>query len=466
MSDDSVLRWDELRARLAATAGMRPVGLRHVVVGPGALGRLRSTVDELAAGRPGEIVVLRDGVPKMVGTADLHATVAAALAPARELTLTGRHGHVQADEVTSDAAIAGVAGAAVLVTVGSGTLADLGKLAAARNGAAHVIVQTAASVNGFADDQSVLLRSGVKRTVASGWPDALIVDADVLAAAPAALNRAGVGDLLAMFTAPADWLLATEVGFPDGYQAAAVDLVRPYGDRLLAASARLVANDRAALTLLAELLTLSGVSMGAAGCTSPSSGMEHLISHLLEMRASAHGHPAASHGAQVGVGTLVAAALWARVRLALAGPATPEVRLPDADAARRRVEAAFLPLDPTGATAAECWRAYAEKLRRLADSLPRLRRLLGTWTEFDARLDGLLLAPDRLVGALAELGAPTGFAALRPEYTPEVAAWAIGNAHLMRERFTVADLADLLGAGGPTGVEAVLTDLAALGAGR
>lgn len=469
INGDSVLDWDSLRGRLSDTAGLRPLGLGQVYVGPRAVVRLPGVVAGLGAGRTGETVLLRDGVAKRIGSHDLHSVVTTALrldGPVRDLVLSGGHGTVHADEETVDAVLAGTAGARVLVTVGSGTLADLGKVAAAAHRLPHVIVQTAASVNGFADDQSVLLRSGVKRTVASRWPDALIVDADILAAAPPELNRAGVGDLMSMFTALPDWLLASTVGFNAGYHQTPVDMVRPHGERLLALAPRLAAADPGALAVLAELLTLSGVSMGVAGCTSPSSGMEHLISHLLDMHAAANGHDPDSHGAQVGVGSVVAAATWARVRAMLGTGAVPDIRLPDPDGAKRRIEDAFLPLDATGRTAAECWAAYSVKLRELGRLLPRLRRLLALWRPLDKQLGQLLVGPARLTDTLGVLGAPVKFADLRPGYGPEVARWAITNAHLMRERFTIADLGDLLGLGGPEGSEAVLADLVTVGAGQ
>jgi len=465
----NIVDWEQLPARLAADAGFLPIGIRQILIGAGVLDRLPAAVAELRAGRTGETVLLRDTVAKRHGDRDLHAAVAAALGstgPVREVVLAGAHGVLHADEAATEAVVARTAGAAVLVTVGSGTLADLGKVAAAAHDLPHAVVQTAASVNGFADDQSVLLRSGVKRTVASRYPDVLVVDADVLACAPAALNRAGVGDLLSMFTAPADWLLADRAGFPAGYQQAAVDLVRPHGELLLGLAPQLAAADPGALARLAELLTLSGMSMGVSGCTTPSSGLEHLVSHLLDMHASAGGYDPGSHGSQVGVGSLVASVTWARVRGALAAGTAAQLTLPTPDEARSRVEAAFGHLDPGGRTAAECWNAYSVKLGLLNDRLPQLRELLERWEEFDARAGAVLIAPERLAGTLAVLGAPTRFADLGPGYAPEVARWAIGSAHLMRERFTVADLADLLGLGGPAGTEAVLSDLAALGAGR
>src|SRR5260370_24349426 len=112
-------------------------------------------------------------------------------------------GFVHADEATVGAAAAAAAGAGCVVTVGSGTITDIGK-AAAPGAAPLVAVQTATSVNGYADPFSVLLRQGVKRTTASRWPDALGIDPGVLQDAPPDLNRAGAGDLMAMFTATPD----------------------------------------------------------------------------------------------------------------------------------------------------------------------------------------------------------------------------------------------------------------------
>ena len=143
-------------------------------------------------------------------------------------------GSVHADEQTVAAARAQAAGACCVVTVGSGTITDIGKAAAAA-GTALVAVQTATSVNGYADPFSVLLRDGVKRTTPTRWPDALIIDPDVLCGAPADLNLAGLGDMSAMFTATADWYLASVLR-ADGppYSARVADLVRPHCERMLA----------------------------------------------------------------------------------------------------------------------------------------------------------------------------------------------------------------------------------------
>ena len=87
------------------------------------------------------------------------------------------------------------------------------------------LTTTRVVVAGTGDDQSVLLVDGVKRTTQTAWPDALVV-ADLLAEAPMALNLAGIGDLAAMFTAAADWRLASMLGMGGVYSEPVAAMVR------------------------------------------------------------------------------------------------------------------------------------------------------------------------------------------------------------------------------------------------
>jgi glycerol-1-phosphate dehydrogenase [NAD(P)+] len=355
------------------------------------------------------------------------------------------------------------AGAGALVTVGSGTLADIGKAASKQlGGLPHVIVQTATSVNGFADDQSVLLVDNVKRTVPTRWADALIADTEVLAGAPARLNAAGVGDLMAMFTAPADWQLATLLNMGSGYSPRLVAMVRDCGPDLLRAAARLADRDPQAIECVARILTLSGITMGAAGTTAPSSGAEHTISHLIEMAGNRLGRPSAFHGAQVGASTVLAALVWQRVRgLLTSGPV--RLRFPADDELEPMVRTAFDQVDPTGTMSEECWRLYRTKLARWRDNSDRLVRT--DWAEVEAAVAPLLLEPGVLVDALASAGSPTRFSELDPPVPPDTAAWALANCHLMRDRFTIVDLAWFLGAWNADVAQDVLAEARRLGAG-
>jgi len=396
-----------VRSELAAAAGhgaLQPLGLDQVIDGDGALGRLTAAV--ASRKRPeGPVIVLAAATPMTVDGRDLRAEITWLIGDPEWVTVGSPDGHLHADEATVAAARAAAAGSGCVVSVGSGTLTDIGK-AAAPAGVPLVAVQTATSVNGYSDPFSVLLRTGVKRTTPSRWPDALVIDPAVLASAPGDLNRAGLGDLVSMFTCTADWYLAGAVGLDPTYSPAVAGLNRRYGERLLGLAAGDLLSP-ASLAELARILTLSGIAMGVAGSTAPSSGMEHMISHLLEMAAGARGQAGSYHGTQVGVATLVAAATWAHVRRAIDGGALgrPAV-LPDPDQARDKITAAFKDLDETGAMAAECFADYSKKLRALACGDP-LARLRDGWEKHDAALGAVLGSPAARSAAASSAGSPS-----------------------------------------------------------
>jgi glycerol-1-phosphate dehydrogenase [NAD(P)+] len=101
------------------------------------------------------------------------------------------------------------------------------------------------------------------------------------------MNLAGFGDLISMWTAPADWYLVSAVGMDDSYYEAPVALVREQARELLENAARL--RDPEALDKLARVLTLSGFNLRVAKKTAPLSGTEHLVSHLVDMAAEQYG---------------------------------------------------------------------------------------------------------------------------------------------------------------------------------
>jgi glycerol-1-phosphate dehydrogenase [NAD(P)+] len=440
------------------------VGIARIEIGAHALATLESVIGSLA--RHDSIAVLTDraqyvsasGTTVKPGLIERLAT----LGTPRVVWLEG---DVHADEQTVASAADQCAGADLVVTIGSGTLCDIGKVAAGNR--PHVVVQTAASVNGFADDQSVLLINGVKRTTHSAWPTALVVDTDVLSGAPLLLNRSGLGDMISMFTAPADWYLASLVDLDRGWSREAALMTRRYGDDLRGIAGGIGAADPAALSSLAEFVTLSGISMGVAGQTSPSSGMEHTVSHLLDMADGARHRPNAHHGAQVGVATVVVSVLWRRMLERLASGSLAAIALPTAAEAEARVRAAFDWMDEDGATSTECWTDYSQKLEHLrsTDAPGRIASAVASWSTHDAFLDELLESPERIVAALKAAGAPTRFSELENASEPDDVVWAISNCHLMRNRFTIADLAYLTGNWTPESIESVLAEAADLGAG-
>jgi glycerol-1-phosphate dehydrogenase [NAD(P)+] len=194
--------------------------------------------------------------------------------------------------------------------------------------------------------------------------------------------------------------------------------------------------------------------MGVAGTTAPCSGFEHTVSHLLEMAGA---RPL--HGAGVGALTVLAAMLWERVRTVARAGGLRALRFPTAAEMEPRVRAAFAERDLRSGDA--CWRAYAAKLDRWNARRDELTTLWERWP--DAEFDGLLASPERLVAALRAARAPVRLTQLGVRDV--TARWALAHGHLMRDRFTVADLAFFMGIWEDSDVDALLVSAARLGAG-
>jgi glycerol-1-phosphate dehydrogenase [NAD(P)+] len=431
-------------------ARLHSIGLKEVVRGRGAMETLPDVMQRVGVDAGDSIVVLSDTTPKSYHGGDVMKVALKALRPSFHVTLvkieaTPPAHFVRADEATIAKTIATTRldSPRALVSVGSGTVVDIGKVVAHHVGIPHVVVQTAASVNGFSDNQSVLLIEGVKRTTPSRWPDALIIDPWVVAEAPLAMTRSGLGDELSMFSASADWYLASALGFDASYSPTLVTMMRPDVERLTMLSRRLGHGDHEAVDLLASCLTAGGLAMGVAGRTAPSSGTEHLISHVLEMRTDARDERGASHGSQVGVASVFAALLWQQVRTRLSSGAASVTASYLAN--RERVENAFAELDPSGAMAEECWRAYSKKAAWIHSHLEDIQYVLDHWSAHDDEVATLLKPAAFVASTLCDAGAPATFAQLDPAPDASVVLWAISNCHLMRDRFSVIDLAELIG---------------------
>jgi glycerol-1-phosphate dehydrogenase [NAD(P)+] len=456
----SVLRTADPEGRLA------PIGMRRIEIGPDTLSLLPEMVADLARGP--RVVLVMDGTPMRRAGRDLKADVRHVLEEqfTPEVAVIGAgkpalHG----DEGDLAETTAAVRGADCVVSVGSGTITDLCKEATrAAGGLPFVVVQTAASVNAFSDDLAVLMKDGVKRTIRSRWPDALVIDLQTLADAPRAMNLAGFGDLLAVWTAPADWYLASVLGMDDFYHPAPVAMLREPAQALLAAGAllgsagALSGHAPRALDLLARVLTLSGFTMGVTGKTTPLSGTEHLIGHLIDMAALHSGRPTALHGAQVGIATVHAAAAW-QIFLTEFDPGAVDIErlFPETAAMESVVRGAFAEIDPDGRAGRECWSDYRKKLERWRTAGPSIEAFLSNWPTHRAALEAMLAPPERLRAALEAAGAPTGSDQLTPSIDAAVVRWALLNCHLMRNRFTLADLLYMLGWWNAAFVERLLT---------
>jgi glycerol-1-phosphate dehydrogenase [NAD(P)+] len=175
------------------------------------------------------------------------------------------------------------------------------------------------------------------------------------------------------------------------------------------------------------------------------SGVEHLVSHMLDQHHAGHHLPIGLHGAQVGAAAVVAAAAWELLFDRLAAGPTPELdeQALDLEQARARVGRAFADLD--AGIAAECWHDYERKLAAVTAAHGRLTEVLRQWSGHEPQLRRLVRPSAEIAAALRAAGAPATPAELDPVVSRPLWRWAVANCALMRNRFTVIDLLTLLG---------------------
>ena len=163
---------------------------------------------------------------------------------------------------------------------------------------------------------------------------------------------------------------------------------------------------------------------------------------MLDLHHAAHHQPIGLHGAQVGVATLVATKLW---RWVIDGDLIQPTLLKKPDAAKleTRVRKAFGHLDVS--IADECLRDCLKKQALIEKNWAKFESVVENWKQHCAEFDTMVQPPEKLRPALQVSGAPATFAELHPSITPELARWAVANCFVMRNRFNLVDLLDLMG---------------------
>jgi glycerol-1-phosphate dehydrogenase [NAD(P)+] len=450
----------DMRALKARLAGLpeadrfKPFELDRVEIGPDALLRLPALLGELT-GAPGPVLVVQDATPMRRGDDDLKALVGRLLTEAgweveTAILAAGEDGQAHADEATVESVRARLRPGLAVVSVGSGTVTDVAKHACYTYEQEHarlplVSIATANTMVAYSARMAVIARHGVKRTSTSRLADVLIMDTTVLRDAPPESGLAGIGDAAAMEVAFGDWWLGRRFGLGNWLDAS-FELVTDVRELLGPWAGRMGARTPEGLEVQSRLMVLCGLTATIAGESAPLSGYEHVTSHMLDMSAAHFGRPVGSHGAQVGMAVLPCSVAF-NLLIDELDPAKVEVDAcyPDPETMRARVLATFQPLDPTGAMGEECWRDYSRKLDGWRGARAEFESFLAKWPEERARLRALVPPAERCVEALATAGLPLRFEDLPTPIPEEQARWAFANAHLMRNRFSSADLLHFLG---------------------
>ena len=197
----------------------------------------------------------------------------------------------------------------IVISVGSGTINDIGRHFSFVRNMPFMLVATAPSMDGLTSASAPLIQNNMKITFDSQAPLALICDLDILCQAPDRMLSAGVGDILGKYNALADWQLSRIIN--DEYFCPTIaGIMNTAVDKTLSAADRILQRDPADVATVTEGLVLSGMAMDFSGNSRPASGAEHHLSHFFEMMFLFDGRPAVLHGTKVGIGTVLALRMY------------------------------------------------------------------------------------------------------------------------------------------------------------
>ena len=291
----------------------------------------------------------------------------------------------------------------MIVAVGSGVINDIAKIVSNVSKKPYMIVATAPSMDGYASASSSMTRDGLKISLPSRSADVIIGDTKIMSQAPMHMMVSGLGDMLAKYVSICEWRIASIVA-GEYYCENIAKLIRSAVKSCVDNAQSLLQRSEEAVQAVFEGLVIGGVAMNYAGLSRPASGVEHYISHVLDMRGVEFGTPMDLHGIQCAVGTLIASSLYKKLKAI-----TP-------DREKALAYAASFDYGDWSQTLREFLGKGAESMILLekkekkydvAAHKERLEVILENWQELLRIMDEELPEPEELEKLLKDLGAPT-----------------------------------------------------------
>jgi glycerol-1-phosphate dehydrogenase [NAD(P)+] len=433
-----------------------PIGesipLKCLLIESGALFRMPEALNLVSGGSGGEVLVVMDSTPMRRAHADLKPLALQVLQVAgfklQVLVLNADGtGQVHTDMPHIEMVKGRIHPDISVVSIGSGVVTDIAKHACylydTENGThtPFLVYQTANSVSAYTSNMAPVFVEGVKRTLPSRYPDALVSDLETLRDAPREMTLAGVGDLLAAFISFPDWYLAYRLGMDPSYNELPIQLMSGLDQILLANGESIRQTSLPGMAILAKLIHLGGLAVSLAHATSPLSGYEHVMSHILDMLNEAAGLPFYQHGTQVALASILCSRAYQEFLKGF-NPAKVSVEqcYPSSQRMRAHILDVFSHIDPTGRAGDECWSDYHIKLEKWSEQRENLLLFLSQWQEIRAATQALTRTPEVIQQILRAVDAPTSFDQLTPPVSIESTQFAFFNAPLMRRRLTLGDL--------------------------
>ncbi len=173
--------------------------------------------------------------------------------------------------------------ASAVFGIGGGTALDAAKYYAWRRDRPLVLMPSILSVDAAYTRAIGIRDAGRVRYVGEVVPDHLLVDFDLIQAAEPVLNRAGVGDLLSIFTAVWDWRQAHE-RLGEAYDPQVAAHSSAILQRVLAEADAIRAVDERGLETISHAYLDEVRLCEQIGNARPEEGSEHTLAYCLEAR--------------------------------------------------------------------------------------------------------------------------------------------------------------------------------------
>ena len=284
----------------------------------------------LIAHRPYLVVTMADLWPKFCAHFDRHCA-----------------GHYEVTTLEADALeqdLQRLPSCGSVIGLGGGQAVDVAKFIAWSRRLPLFQVPTAMTVDAPFGHRAGLRFGGKVRYLGYAVPEAVYVDFDVIAAAPPALNRSGICEVLCFHTAHADWRLARDRGRTEPqwpYDPQLVGAAQAVLGTVLSGLEDIRAVNESGIRTLMTAMRWAGAAFHNAGWNPrPIEGVEHFVFYALEYftgRKFIHGQPVclglgvgallhedradellnAIHGAGVDIRPEAMGITWAEVETAL-----------------------------------------------------------------------------------------------------------------------------------------------------
>ncbi len=191
-----------------------------------------------------------------------------------------------------------------IISVGTGSLNDICRVASFELDKKFCIFATAPSMDGFASDTAPIIENDFKTSWKARQPMIILADTKILAGAPSELKAAGFGDMMAKYHGILEWkisnLLTGEYFCP-----AVADLTLQAVSKCCDLADKIQSGNEESVGAVMEALVLSGLAMQLAMSSRPASGAEHVLSHYWECYKLARGIWPEYHGIKVGVASVL-----------------------------------------------------------------------------------------------------------------------------------------------------------------